>query len=213
MPVLRSVVLFLLLALAPSAVSAVTVDQIVSLSKAGISEPIILALIERDKTVFTIEPEQLVALKRDGVSETVIIAMLKSGREEGEAAANAAAELNTAVIMSRLSPVPEVVIVGHGPDRPNTGYGNGYGYGYGYGPPIYDVPLFYDAPFFGIPSFGSRRSHRRSITTPFPPSTLTPLLPPPSLSSTGICIAHSTTVGAPPQVGSRGFVTSCPPGR
>src|SRR5262245_47563461 len=48
---LASAALFVVLTLAPAAASAVTVDQIVALSKAGISEPIILALIERDKTV------------------------------------------------------------------------------------------------------------------------------------------------------------------
>ena len=97
---LTSAALFVLLTLAPAAASAVTVDQIIALSKAGISEPIILALIERDKTVLTIDPEQLASLRRDGLSENVIVAMLKSGREEGEAAANAAAALNSEAIMS-----------------------------------------------------------------------------------------------------------------
>src|SRR5437667_2735929 len=63
----------------PAAASAVTVDQIVALSKAGVTDTVILALIDRDRTIFPIEPEQLVALKREGVSEAVIIAMLKSG--------------------------------------------------------------------------------------------------------------------------------------
>lgn len=225
MRVLPSFLLFLLLALAPAAASAVTLDQIVALSKAGISEPIILAMIERDKTVFTIDPDQLVALKRDGVSETVILAMLKSGREEGEAAAAAAAALNTSAIMSTLSPYPEVVIVGHGPDRPNT-----YSNDYRFGSPIPDFipgPMFYDAPYYGSPSFvyggppfgygspsfGSRRFPRRSFTSPntFPPSTITPVPPPPSLSSPAVCIAQSTGSAVPPQVGSRGFVTTCPP--
>ena len=209
-------VLFLLLALAPVTASAVTLDQVVALSKAGISEPIILALIERDKTVFTIDPDQLVALKRDGVSETIILAMLKSGREEGEAAASAAAALNTAAIMSTLSPYPDVVIVGHGPDRPNT-YSNEFRFGSPY-PDFIPGPMFYDAPFYGTPSFvvgspsfGSRRFQKRSFTTTFPPAVVTPLPPPPSLSSPAVCIAQSTTTSAPPQVGSRGFVTVCPP--
>jgi len=210
-----SLLLFLLLALAPTAASAVTLEQIVALSKAGISEPIILAMIERDKTVFTIDPDQLVALKRDGVSETIILAMLKSGREEGEAAATAAAALNTAAIMNTLSPYPEVVIVGHGPDRPNT-MSNEFRY-----PSISDFipgPMFYDAPYYGSPSFvygassfGSRRFPRRSFTQTFPPATVTPVPPPPSLSSPAVCIAQSTGSAAPPQVGSRGFVTVCPP--
>lgn len=212
----RSFVLVLLLALAPAAASAVTLDQIVALSKAGISEPIILAMIDRDKTVFTIEPDQLVALKREGVSEAIILAMLKSGREEGEASANAAAALNTAAIMSTLSPYPEVVIVGHGPDRPNT-YSNDFRFGPSY-PDFIPGPMFYDAPFYGTPSFvvgspsfGSKRLSRRSFTQTFPPAVVTPVPPPPSLSSPAVCIAQSTGSAAPPQVGSRGFVTPCPP--
>ena len=215
MRVLTSVVLFFLLALTPAEASAVTVDQIVALTKAGISEPIILALIDRDKTVFTIEPEQLVALRRDGLSETVIIAMLKSGREEGEAAANAAAALNTAVIMSSLSPVPDIIVIGHDPERPsaysNGVYSNGYSStGYWSAPPFQDnFPMFYGSPYYGLPSYGSRHGPRRRAA---PPLDVTPIPPPPSLYSTGLCISHPPTVGPPPMIGSRGFVVPCPPG-
>src|SRR2546426_4412668 len=171
MRVLTSVVLFFLLALTPAGAPAVRVDQIVALSRAGISEPIILALIDRDKTVFTIEPEQLVALRRDGLSENVILAMLKSGREEGEAAANAAAALNTAVIMSSLSPAPDIIVIGHDPERPsaysnsaysNGAYSNGYSStGYWSAPPFQDnFPMFYGSPYYGLPSYGSRRGRR-----------------------------------------------------
>jgi len=51
--------------------------------------------------------------------------MLKSGREEGEAAfanqsAQAAADRAAAVWLA-----PNVVVIGHGPDRPNSGYLDG----------------------------------------------------------------------------------------
>jgi len=214
MRALTSAVLLFLLVLTPASASAVTVDQIVALSKAGISEAIILALIDRDKTVFTIEPEQLVTLRRDGLTESVILAMLKSGREEGEAAANAAAALNTAVIMSSLSPAPDIIVIGHDPERP-SGYANGYSTfstmspgGYWSAPPIQDVdPAFYASPYYGLPSYGSRRGRR-----PARPLNVTPIPPPPSLSSTGLCTSHPPTVGPPPMVESRGFVVPCPPG-
>src|SRR5256885_572528 len=48
-----------LLVLVPKAVSAVTVDQIIALSRAGVSEAVILALLDRDGNVLSIEPEQL----------------------------------------------------------------------------------------------------------------------------------------------------------
>jgi hypothetical protein len=109
----------------PASASAVTVDQIVALSKAGVSEAVILALLDRDRTILPIEPEQLVALKREGVSDKILVAMLRSGRDEGDAAARTDASMNAANILSSLTmsaqPNPQVVVVGHGPDRPNTG--------------------------------------------------------------------------------------------
>ena len=59
-----------------------TVDEIVALSKAGVSESVILALIDRDKTIFSLPAERIVALQKDGVSDAIVIAMLRSGREE-----------------------------------------------------------------------------------------------------------------------------------
>lgn len=180
----------LFLALAPARVSAVTLDQVVTLSKAGVSEAIILALIDRDKTILTIEPDQLIALKNDGVSEEVIVAMLKSGRAEGEAAANANAALNASMILSALSPVPEVVIVGHGPERPNTDHHDGF---YS-GPPAYGYSLPY-APFipyspYAQQSYTSRRSDLAAA---------------PSL-----CMAQVQS-GIAPSITPWRFVTECPP--
>jgi hypothetical protein len=113
MTAIRAALSLLLLLLAPAAAFAVTVDQIVALSRAGVSETVILALIDRDKTVFSIEPDQLSRLQRDGVSEPVILAMLKSGRDEGDAAATADAALNAAFYFENLDPYPQVAIVGH----------------------------------------------------------------------------------------------------
>src|SRR5437773_12422352 len=105
MPRVKRAVIVLALAIAAvltatSRASAVTVDQIVQLTKAGISEPVILALIDRDHTIFGIDPEQVVALKQQGISETVLIAMLKSGRAESEASLRAERAANDAWILS-----------------------------------------------------------------------------------------------------------------
>lgn len=120
-----TLVTFILLAPLPAA--AVTVDQIVALSKAGVSEAVILALLDRDRTVLSIEPDQLVTLKREGLSDSLILAMLKSGRDEAELAAQAVSADKAASILATLPlssslPAPDLVIVGHGPERPNTGY-------------------------------------------------------------------------------------------
>src|SRR5258708_23926896 len=104
--------------LAPRAASAVTIDQIVALAKSGVTDTVILALIDRDRSVFAIEPEQIIALQRDGLSEAVILAMLKSGRAEGDQAARADAAYNSAWIAAALTTEPVSISVGPAPGRP-----------------------------------------------------------------------------------------------
>jgi hypothetical protein len=166
--------------LAPRAAAAITIDQVVALAKAGVTDTVILALIDRDRTVFAIEPEQIVSLQRNGLSEKVILAMLKSGRAEGDQAARAEAAFNSAWIMSNLSTEPLTVTVGHGPDLPNTPHRDGFFSG----PPIaafafpyaeaYAAPYAtpYGAPYGGLavrhprPSLGSHRSIDPSLCYP-----------------------------------------------
>ncbi len=137
----------------PLSVAAVTVDQILALAKSGVTDVVILALIDRDRTIFAIEPEQLVTLQREGLSEKLILAMLKSGREEGEQAARADAASNASWIVSNLATEPQTLIVGHGPDRPNTPHIDGFYSGppaSGFAPAPYYAPTFrYRAPAFG----------------------------------------------------------------
>ena len=72
----------LLVALVPATAGAVSVNDIVALSKAGVSEQVIVALIEQDQTNFRLDADQLLALKSEGVSDAVLIAMMRSGRQE-----------------------------------------------------------------------------------------------------------------------------------
>ena len=148
----RAIVLSVLafVGLTPRAALAITVDQVVALAKAGVTDTVILALIDRDRTVFAIEPEQIVSLQRDGLSEKVILAMLRSGRDEGEQAARADAAYNAAWIASAIPTEPLTVTVGHGPDRPNTPHVDGF---YS-GPP---ASTFVAPPYYG-PAFRYRKS-------------------------------------------------------
>ena len=147
--VLRGTLLVLLLALVPSPASAVTTKDVVSLSKAGVSDEVLLALIDRDKTIFTLDPDQLIALRNEGVSEAVVLAMLKSGRQEPPDAPSTRPPQTPLV-----SAEPDVLIVGHGPDRPNTYHEYDYlgvprgGYG-GYPLFVVPVPVAVPAPFSG----------------------------------------------------------------
>jgi hypothetical protein len=68
------------LALSPARASAVTLKEIIELTRAGVSEEVLLALIEIDPRVFPIDPATLSELKRAGVSERVMVAIVKSGR-------------------------------------------------------------------------------------------------------------------------------------
>jgi hypothetical protein len=69
-----------IIAITAARADAVTVRDIIELSKAGLSEDVLLALIEVDRSVFSIDTETLKQLKKGGVSDAVIVAMIRSGR-------------------------------------------------------------------------------------------------------------------------------------
>jgi hypothetical protein len=71
--------LAILLATATSA-QAVTVKDIVDLTRAGLGDDVLLALIEVDGGVFNVDTQTLTQLKAAGVSEKVIVALVRSGR-------------------------------------------------------------------------------------------------------------------------------------
>jgi hypothetical protein len=211
-------VLAAVLTLIPLPARAVTADQIVALAHAGVTDAVILALIDRDKTIFAIEPEQLVALQTQGLSEQVILAMLKSGREEGERAAQAAADLNASMILASLAPEPDLVVVGHGPEVPNVAHPNGF---YS-GPPsggYLALPYFYGG-------YGGRRRGRSAspittpytaqFTSPFQPAIPVqgPAIPPVALrhieapQPRALCLAAVSTATSTRPLS---FVTECPP--
>ena len=59
---------------------AVTIADIIGLSQAGLSDDVLIALVDTDDTVFTLTASQIVQLKTAGVGERVIVAMLWQGR-------------------------------------------------------------------------------------------------------------------------------------
>ena len=155
--------LFLLLALMPAPAFAVTIQQVVALSMAGVSDEVVLALIDRDKTIFAIDPDQLMALKRDGLSETVVLAMLRSGRQELPVPSPAA----SAEAIRALPAEPILVVVGHGPDRPNTYHefdtiGAPLFFGYGI-PAVVPYGFPYGVVASPAPSSASCGSGRRTV--------------------------------------------------
>ena len=71
-----------LITLFPLSANALTVRDVVELTRAGLGEDIILALIEVDPAVFPIDTATLKSLKDAGVSQRVIVAMIRSGRTQ-----------------------------------------------------------------------------------------------------------------------------------
>jgi hypothetical protein len=67
-------------ALAAGPAEAVTIRELIELSKAGLGDEVLVALIEVDRRVFAIDPATLKQLKEGGVSDAVIVALIRSGR-------------------------------------------------------------------------------------------------------------------------------------
>jgi hypothetical protein len=138
MTYLPRVLLLAAVVLIPATASAVTVQEVVSLTQAGVTDDVIVALIARDNGVFPMDAAQVAELKTAGVSSLVVLAMLKSGLE----APPPAESLATAG--------PQLLIVGHGPDVPNTAATD-----------VYSTPFRFYVPYF-VGSVAGRAARARS---------------------------------------------------
>ena len=65
----------------PVAARAVTLDDIVALSRAGVSAEILIAVIDADRTIFNLTREEIVVLTKAGVPSPVVLKMLGTARE------------------------------------------------------------------------------------------------------------------------------------
>jgi hypothetical protein len=109
--------LFGLALLVPASASAVSVRDIIELTKAGLSEEIVIALIDADRTIFSLDKEEILALKKAGVGEAVILKMLRSRSEFDSAVATQ--ETGDVPVTAVPEPaVPEVVVIGAQPQPP-----------------------------------------------------------------------------------------------
>ena len=66
---------------------AVSMADIEQLARAGLSDEVLIALIQTDNTVFPLDAERILELRAAGVSEAVIVAMLRNGRSSPDPAA------------------------------------------------------------------------------------------------------------------------------
>jgi hypothetical protein len=91
---------------------AVSTHDIVALAKAGLSDDVLIALVEADQTVFALDAPQILELRREGLSERVILAMIRSGRR-GPAADGAVA--TPAGAGEAADEPPPLVVIGEQP--------------------------------------------------------------------------------------------------
>jgi hypothetical protein len=92
---------------------ALTVRDIIELTRAGLGDEVLLALIEVERGVYAIDNETLKQLKAAGVTDRVIVALVRSGREVPTESLPPA-ELDPQSVMP---PAPQVVVVDHQPER------------------------------------------------------------------------------------------------
>ena len=114
--ILRRCVLALALLCLPATARAVTVRDIIELTKAGLSDEIITALIDADRTMFTLDAGQIVELKRAGVTPVVLLKMVRS-RREFEPPADAPVAADPTPLVTQPDP-PQVVVIGAQPSPP-----------------------------------------------------------------------------------------------
>ena len=138
------------LAVLPSRADAVTIRDIIALSKAGLSDDILSAVIDADRTIFTLDAEQILELRRAGVSDAVLLKMVRTRREFEPA---------PAPVQTSAAPVeevaPQVVIIGGDSRKDEPRRDDVYGsrtFG-AFDGPYYFVPF----PLWGT---GSPRGHR-----------------------------------------------------
>lgn len=111
----RSVAFALLIAL-PLTVGraeAVSTRDLIELSRAGLGDEVLLALIEVHGTIFSLDAAGIRDLKAAGVSERVIVAMLRSGRESTPADAAWAGAAGAPTCDA--APPPQVIVIDRQP--------------------------------------------------------------------------------------------------
>ena len=99
--------LLVLIPFTPARADALTLRDIIELSRAGLGDDVLLALIEVDRPVFNIDTPTLKSLKAAGVSERVIVAIVRSGRTPPPAVEAAPVD------QPDPAPEPQVIVIDH----------------------------------------------------------------------------------------------------
>ena len=102
------VVLASVLLIGPAAapVFGATIQDLIKLKAAGLSDDILIALIETDGSVFNLKADDVIAIRKEGLSEKVIMAMLATAIKKAPATP-AARPASTAVAATTLGAAPQ----------------------------------------------------------------------------------------------------------
>jgi hypothetical protein len=106
---MRAAFLAVLLSIATAqAAQALTIRDIIELTKAGVAEDVLLALIDVDGGVYATDTATLKRLKEAGVSEKVMVALIRSGRQRP-----VEPPIQAPVVEEAAAPAPQVVVIEH----------------------------------------------------------------------------------------------------
>ena len=141
--------LCLILPLAAARADALTVRDVIELSKAGVGEDVLLALVEVDRGIFPNDVATIKALKQAGVSEKVITAMVRKGRMPQEPPAAPAPEPEPQITTPPIVIEHHDIIEHHDVEQVMVPY------------TVYPFPVFVS---------GGRRTHQDTSVTTVPSS-------------------------------------------
>ena len=100
------------LAFLAGSAEALTIRDVIELTRAGLGDEVLLALIDVDRGVYSIDTATLKQLKAAGVSERVIVALVRSGREMPPEPAP--------LPVVEDQPAPQVVVIDHRDEQPQV---------------------------------------------------------------------------------------------
>jgi hypothetical protein len=116
---MRRVFLFLVISalFVSGSASALTLRDLIELSRAGLGDEVLLALIDVDRPVFSIDADTLKSLKAAGVSERVIVAIVRSGRASVPPGVATVPEPGPQL---SVPPEPRVIVIDHHDAQPQV---------------------------------------------------------------------------------------------
>lgn len=104
-------------AASPAAAQTLTTKDVLALTKAGLSQEALIALIDVHRSVFPVDRDTLMTLKAQGVADNVIVAMIRSGRDSVPPPPPPPPPPTPSVIVDRGDGTPELIIKDRAPEQ------------------------------------------------------------------------------------------------